>query len=126
MTHNIIHDEKENLWVEVMDDYVRTAELGLYALEQKRHKEEMRGHFEKLWNWHIKSLIKHIDSEIERLKKESKTRIFTVVKHEEMDRLGAITIPSSYESAFELGRTIESKDQRKHLRELKAELTKSK
>lgn len=67
MTHNIIHDEKENLWVEVMDDYVRTAELGLYALEQKRHKEEMRGHFEKLWNWHIKSLIKHIDSEIERL-----------------------------------------------------------
>lgn len=114
MTHNIIHDEKENLWVEVMDDYIRTAELGLYALEQKRHKEEMRGHFEKLWNWHIKSLIKHVDSEIERLE-EDKDELSRKYPHE-----------NKLWQTITDGSLIALTHQITHLQSLKAELTKSK
>lgn len=38
----------EKLWCKVMEDYVITAELGHLALDQKKHKEELRFHFNKL------------------------------------------------------------------------------
>ena len=48
MTHEEI---KERLWVEVMEDYVITAELGHLAKDQAAHKAEMRAHLDKLVDW---------------------------------------------------------------------------
>lgn len=44
------------LWVEVMEDYVITAELGHVAKDEKQHKDEMRQHFDKLKSF-IRSLL---------------------------------------------------------------------
>lgn len=56
MIEEIIKRQGEHLWVEVMEDYVITAELGHLAKDQKRHKEEMREHFQKLLAWHTQSI----------------------------------------------------------------------
>jgi hypothetical protein len=42
---------KEKLWVDVMEDYVVTAELGHFAKDQVIHKAEMRAHLDKLVDW---------------------------------------------------------------------------
>lgn len=42
---------KENLCCEVMDDYIRIAEHGHLAIDESRHKEEMREQFNKLWDF---------------------------------------------------------------------------
>lgn len=41
-------DWEESLYIEVMEDYVITAELGHLAKDQKKHKEKMRAHFANL------------------------------------------------------------------------------
>lgn len=57
VTPNESEDWEEALWVEVMEDYVITAELGYLAKDQKKHKEEMRLHRERL-----EDFIKRIES----------------------------------------------------------------
>lgn len=67
-----LNKNKEELWAEVMEDYVITAELGHLAKDQTKHKEEMRGHFKKLQNWHtssISSIIKLLIQEEEKEKR---------------------------------------------------------
>ena len=56
--HTPSSDWEESLYIEVMEDYVVTAELGHLAKDQKKHKEEMRAHFANL-----KSFIRtHIEN----------------------------------------------------------------
>jgi hypothetical protein len=43
-----IEDIKERLWVEIMEDYLITAEFGHLARDQKAHKTEMREKLHKL------------------------------------------------------------------------------
>lgn len=42
---------REELWCDVMEDYVITAELGHLAKDEKLHKQEMRQHFDRLVEW---------------------------------------------------------------------------
>lgn len=49
-------DWEEGLWAEVMEDYVMTAELGHLARDEAKHKEEMRGHWERLKSY-VRNLI---------------------------------------------------------------------
>lgn len=46
--HTTSSDWEESLYIEVMEDYVITAELGHLAKDQKKHKEKMRAHFANL------------------------------------------------------------------------------
>jgi hypothetical protein len=60
----------DELWVEVMEDYLITAEFGHLAIDQKKHKDEMRHHLGKLIEF-IKILrSKDRDTLIERIEAE--------------------------------------------------------
>jgi hypothetical protein len=58
----LLDTEKEEIWYEVMENYVMTAELGHLAKDQKAHKDEMRNNFA--------DLIAKIDSILEKKEKD--------------------------------------------------------
>ena len=64
---------EESLWVEVMEDYVITAELGHIAKDQKKHKEEMRAHFANLKSF--------IHTEIANARREEREMIRNKIKN---------------------------------------------
>lgn len=84
---------EEELWIEVMEDYVITAELGHLAKDQKKHKDEMRENFARL----IKFFSKVVSSEKEKLIKtilgeveKKQFEIYTPALREEVVKLSDV------------------------------------
>jgi hypothetical protein len=56
-----------------------------------------------------------LDSVVGEMKGKIKTKRYKLIEHHQLDKVDSITIPDSYESAFELGRDISIKDLINHL-----------
>lgn len=69
-----VEELKQNLWIDVMEDYIITAELGHLAKDEKAHKEEMRGH--------LQNLAEYISTLIEQTKKEMSDKIIEQAEKE--------------------------------------------
>jgi len=93
ITHPLNRESvEEKLWIEVMENYVTTAELGHLAKDQKTHKDEMRACFKELVDYQLSELRTYITSKIEEVEGKYKSEkdnesYFSQLLKQDLDKL---------------------------------------